>query len=699
MDLPLVVLPGMLDHEMLGLVPSELTRFDSAANLKIPVSPWFCCTPFLFQQFISFENGLSRLFEATSSRTIQKIILEQRFSPATKSLLRQSYRKYIGSHHFTLKLLRSHPNQVLPPQPAGILKGDAVLMDKIRTLWASAASTNLNGKLPQVPYILVMRLEIPEWTGYCYSIHPHQNDKKLAYVEIFHKIPSLSPANQHPSSFRFKKLSKEVIPENVTATVPQPFIVMDMFQKTCALEQKFQHPIMVSFMVKHKHLTLTSITPLYQELPAPDFRAPFSSLKALPVLAEGRGAGIGIVTAQARVILSEADLGQVKTNEILIIDRANLKLSFLLPKIKGLVTVVGGVTSHTALLAREYGIPSIMGVKGILNLVKTGDLITIDGGAGIIYRGSLPAESFHPKDKARDPEVLATKILLDISSPILITSVNTTFYQGIGLIRGEVYLSENGIHPHELIHNRSESLKYSQFIKHQLNQLALASPTSPLAYKLTDLPQNDRNQLARVPVFDFGEVNPFLGLRGLAWSLHLPEYLSLELKAIKLHLADHHLLPFSIILPFVRSIEEIRLFKRLAASKNLERSSKLKIYLSLDNPALISQLPVFAQTGIDGFYVNCNHLTALALGIDPENSAVNEMYDQKNPALISLYYHACEFAREHNLPIYFYGYSVNSSSYLLHELVHFGVTGVVVPPQSVSFVHSTLAQAELERVR
>jgi pyruvate, water dikinase len=724
MSLPLIIDHSSFHPDANDPFPGELRRLHHLKRLSLPYTSWFCLTPWLFHAYLSQTNILDRIrlllvsgLKTDPDKTASDIGRTIDKTPIPKSLVRNlklAYKQTVGNEYFVAYNLRSYDGQTLFSDTPHPLKGDMVWFSYLLEVWKHTFNPknisrfqSIPQRLLTPPYTLVQKYSVPSWSVKIYTKHPHLDSKTKLYLEAVPGINAAhTPIKSNPLTFDIDRknlnltlTSSHQLSQKVTVdrfghyvvkphqapTFPPESLLVKSVDTVLKILHFEQHPLMATVHLYPKRLEFVRYTPLFH-LPLTGQTHPHTT-KPLPVKLTGQGAAPGIVTGPIRILETTKDQAKIEAGDIIVQASVSPQISLYLTKIAGMISETGGITSHAALLAREYGVPSVMSVPQALHHLKNGEIVTLNGQTGEIFAGSLPSTPTSVAPEKFSLHQTATKILLDMSSSRQIPLLTSISHQGIGLIRGEV------------ITGAAKSFSDFTHILHQELSLIIESTLPPvMSYKLYDLPANDRPQIINPQKSQFPEdANPFFGYRGLQWRLHHPELIKAELAVLLPLIKAQTHTRFRLILPFVRFAQEIIAMKKILAGYGLT-PGLVDLCPSLDTPAAVLSLKDMAKTGIDGIYLNINHLTALVLGLDPENPAVNQQYDQKHPVMIALCQDVCLKAAEYKLPVYFYGHAVNHSAYLLSQLVRYGAGNLIVSPRSVPFVNHTVYQAEKERV-
>lgn len=384
------------------------------------------------------------------------------------------------------------------------------------------------------------------------------------------------------------------------------------------------------------------------------------------VIAEGRAIGQRIGTGNARLILSVDEMSHVQPGDVLVTDMTDPDWEPIMKRASAIVTNRGGRTCHAAIIARELGIPAIVGCGSATQTIKDGQPVTVscaEGDTGFIYENEIPFD-IQKTDTGEIPEI-PTKIMMNIANPSRAFSFAQLPNAGVGLARLEFIINTMiGIHPRALLEfdRQPENLKQTiaahivgyanpvQFYIDKLAEgvatLAAAFAPNPVIVRLSDFKSNEYANLVGGEYFEPDEENPMIGFRGtsryLSDSFHA--CFELECRALKHVRDDMGLTNIEIMVPFCRTPDEAADVTALLASNGLKRGDNgLRLIMMCEIPANALLAEEFLEF-FDGFSIGSNDMTQLSLGLDRDSSLVAHLFDERNAAikkLLSMAIQAC----------------------------------------------------------
>jgi len=396
-----------------------------------------------------------------------------------------------------------------------------------------------------------------------------------------------------------------------------------------------------------------------------------SLLKKSKVLVTGNSVGQSIGQGCARVILNPRDMHKMQPNEVLVADMTDPDWEPIMKKASAIITNRGGRTCHAAVVARELGIPAVVGCSNATSKLKTGQKITVscaEGETGIVYEGILPIQIKEASVKAMPK--LPTKICLNLAHPDMAFTEQFLPNDGVGLVRLEFVISNIGIHPNALLRAREipkvmrEKIKnltmayanpiefYIEKLREGISTIAAAFYPKPVIVRFSDFKSNEYANLLGGKYFEPKEENPMLGFRGVSRYIS-PEFtacFALECEAIKRVRNKMGLTNVEVMLPFLRTLKEAKAVTEVLAKNGLKRGKDdLRVIMMCEIPSNVILAQEFLEY-FDGFSVGSNDLTQLTLGLDRDSSLVAPIFDERNKAVKALLHQviqACKKAKKH----------------------------------------------------
>ncbi len=377
------------------------------------------------------------------------------------------------------------------------------------------------------------------------------------------------------------------------------------------------------------------------------------------VIVEGRSVGQKINHGPVKLISSIAEMDKINDGDILVTDMTDPDWEPIMKKAAAIVTNRGGRTCHAAIIAREMGIPAIVGTNNATSVLENNSVVTVscaEGDTGFVYQGVLDYQVKH-LDIKHMPD-LAVNIMMNVGNPERAFDFQFLPNFGVGLARTEFIINNTiGIHPKALIEYDSKPDIIPNDVKAQIKRriagyqsatdfyihklaegvatLAAAFAPKPVIVRLSDFKSNEYEHLIGGTFYEPKEENPMIGFRGASRYVasSFSDCFALECQAIKKVRNDMGLTNIEIMIPFVRTVDEAKNVIELLKQNGLQRGvDGLRIIMMCEIPSNALLAEQFLAY-FDGFSIGSNDLTQLTLGLDRDSSLVADMFDERNEAV------------------------------------------------------------------
>ncbi len=439
------------------------------------------------------------------------------------------------------------------------------------------------------------------------------------------------------------------------------------------------------------------------------------------VVATGRAVGEKIAAGKVRLVRNERDLRAFRPGEVLVASATSPDWEPVMKTAAAIVTDHGGRTCHAAIIARELGVPAVVGTEDVTRQAKTGMSVTVscaDGDIGHVYDGALP---FSVERIATDRlEKPRTEIMVNLGNPEIAFKTAMTPNDGVGLARMEFIINQHiGIHPMALVQPaRVKSArdrrsikrltegyqKPSDFFIERLSEgvgiIAAAFHPRPVIIRLSDFKTNEYANLLGGADFEPKEENPMLGFRGAARYAH-PAYaegFALECAALRRVRNDMGLTNLKIMIPFCRRLEEARNVIETMARHGLARGDGgLEIFMMCEIPNNVILIDQFAKL-FDGFSIGSNDLTQLTLGVDRDSDIVAFDFDERDPGMLQMLTMAVTGAKRNRRHVGICGEAPANYPEIAKFLTELGIDSISVNPSSLLRTMAVVHEAERSQV-
>ncbi len=439
-----------------------------------------------------------------------------------------------------------------------------------------------------------------------------------------------------------------------------------------------------------------------QPAPGPTLSSlpPAPSLPAVSTVIQGIGAATGQAQGVAVVAKGPRDLPlPLPRHAIVVMPDLQPDVFLELGAVAGIVTERGGATCHAAILAREVGIPAVVGAPQVTDFLQSGQVVWLDGDRGLVYElaadSPQPGIITSPRPLAPPPPLsyagLQTRVMANLSQIESLDHLPVDRIDGVGLLRSEWLLLEvlEGRHPWDWV-NQGQAVELQTRIVQRLEPLLKALGPKPMRYRSLDLRSHEWQALAGSPPL---EPNPMLGLRGTL-SYNLDDRLfRVELAALAtLQRAGYRHL--QLILPFVRSVEEVINCNRLIAQAGLRDCPDFALWIMAEVPSVLFLIPAYAQVGVQGITIGSNDLTQLLLAVDRDQPTIASAYDERHPVVRLAMAHLIQAARRCGMVCSICGQAPVRHPDLIADLVAWGISSISVEAPALAFTLEAVWRAE-----
>ena len=423
------------------------------------------------------------------------------------------------------------------------------------------------------------------------------------------------------------------------------------------------------------------------------------------VLISGRAIGQRIGSGKARVINDIGQMDQVQAGDVLVTDMTDPDWEPIMKRASAIVTNRGGRTCHAAIIARELGIPAVVGCGKATNVIQNDDPVTVscaEGDTGYIYQGLIDYDV--QKISLETMPALPFKVMMNVGNPDRAFDFAQLPNAGVGLARLEFIINRMiGVHPKALLEFDSlpSSLKsriamriagypgpvdfYVSKLAEGIATLAAAFAPKPVIIRMSDFKSNEYANLIGGDRYEPREENPMLGYRGASRyiSERFRACFELECQAIRWVRSDMGLSNVELMIPFVRTLGEAEQVSQLLTENGLKRGDDgLKLIMMCELPSNALLAREFLEY-FDGFSIGSNDLTQLTLGLDRDSGLIAHLFDERNPAVKALLSMAIKACREQDKYVGICGQGPSDHPDLARWLMEQGIDSMSLNPDSV----------------
>jgi len=422
-------------------------------------------------------------------------------------------------------------------------------------------------------------------------------------------------------------------------------------------------------------------------------------------LVTGRAIGQKVGAGKVRLVLDVADMHRVEAGDVLVTDMTDPDWEPIMKRASAIVTNRGGRTCHAAIIAREMGIPAVVGCGDATARLKDGQEVTVscaEGDTGRVYKGLVPFEVV--STAANKMPDIGVKVMMNVGNPTRAFQFNNIPNAGVGLARLEFIINTMiGVHPKALLEFDKQPADIQAAIRQKMagyadpvnfyveklvegiGTLAASFNPRPVIVRLSDFKSNEYANLLAGKFYEPHEENPMLGFRGT--SRYLSESFracfELECRAIRKVREEMGLTNVEVMVPFCRTLNEARGVIELLAKNGLERGKNgLRVIMMCEIPSNAVLAEEFLQY-FDGFSIGSNDLTQLTLGLDRDSGLVAGSFDERDPAVKKMLRMAIDACRKHGKYVGICGQGPSDYPDLAKWLMDEGITSISLNPDTV----------------
>jgi pyruvate,water dikinase len=459
-------------------------------------------------------------------------------------------------------------------------------------------------------------------------------------------------------------------------------------------EAHYAAPQDLEFAIEKDRTFLTQtrpITTLHAAVPASSETGPSGA-----VLVRGLGASPGLASGVARVLASVADEASLASGEVLVTRMTSPDWVPLMRRAAGIVTDAGGMTSHAAIVARELGVPCIVGARDATSRVPAGAIVTVDGSSGVVLAGAQPVAAppvaVAPR-ATKAAETTATRVYVNLADPARANDVAAMDVDGVGLLRAEFMITEalDRTHPREFL-ARHHASEFVARMAERVTAIARAFAPRPVIYRAMDFKSNEFRDLAGGAEHEPIEANPMIGYRGCFRYTREPDLFELELEVLAAVRATHP--NVHLMIPFVRTPGELARCVENIDHSALGSDPTLRRWIMAEVPSVIYRLEDYARLGIHGVSIGSNDLTQLMLGVDRDSSRFGVEYDERDAAVRRAIETIITECRRLGLTSSICGQAPSVHPEYAEQLVRCGIDSISVNVDAIDRTRRNVAMAE-----
>jgi len=754
-SLQLVTFFKDIDRDDITLVGGKGANLGEMTKAGFPVPDGFAVTVPSYIKFLEENSLKEKITEiikktdvnnteqlANAEREVQKLILRSSIPKDVSLEVVKAYKK-LSPHLFGQVYVAARssataedlPGMSFAGQQATFLniKGQNNLLEKVRECWASlftqrAIFYRAQNKIPTEKVgisVIIQKMVQSEVSGVMFTVNPVTNEKDRVIIEAVWGLGEMMvQGSVIPDHYVVQKetnfiLSKEVSEQSIRLIkkgedtleekVPASIIdkqklsdeeIIKLAKIGQDLQKHYYFPQDVEWAKEGDKLFIVQTRPV-TTLKSKRQQKEVDGVKIAetPILT-GASASPGIGVGVVRILKSPKEIAKVKSGDVLVAKMTSPDYVPAMKKASAIVTDEGGQTSHAAIVSRELGIACVVGTKEATKKLKDGVVVTVDGAGGHVFLGSKVSSSVLVQDESDNEDIIAkktaTKVYVNLAEVERVKEASELNVEGLGLLRAEFMIANINMHPKEAIKLKKQE-KFISKLTADLMTFCKSFYPRPVVYRATDFKSNEYKSLPGGDKYEPNEANPMLGYRGAFRYIKDPEVFSLELNAIKRVREKYNNL--RLMIPFVRSVDELIRVRRLVASEGLFEDATFKFWMMVEIPINVILIEKFLDVGIDGVSIGSNDLTMLVTGTDRDNAEVASAFDERSPAVLWALKRVIRRCAKRGVTSSICGQAPSQYPDLVKKLVRYGITSISVNPDAVNTTRKMVIEAEKEVAR
>ena len=529
-------------------------------------------------------------------------------------------------------------------------KNDNIIIEAVFGLGEGIVS----GKITPDRHVISNELKILE---------NHISDKKIA-------ITRTSSREGKETTLTEEKSKSQVLKESE---------IKKLSEIALKLEEHYKKPQDIEFAIEGDKIYIVQT----RAITTIENRTDVSSVRELhgEIVLTGLAASPGIAFGKTKIIKSMSDLGKINQGDVLVTKMTNPDMVLAMQKAAAIITDEGGITSHAAIVSREMGIPSVVGTREATTKIKEGEIVTVDGFTGKVYKGKVSEKV--EKEVLPVTAETKTKIKVIVDLPSAAERASKSGVKEVGLLRLEGIIAESGKHPNYFLKaNKLEG--YEDVIFKGVEKIS--EYFEGLWVRTSDIRTDEFHNLEGASK-DI-EANPMLGMHGIRYGIKNPGILKAELRALKR--VSEKGKKIGLILPQIISVEEIQKVKEFLKEVDF---SDVKIGIMIETPASVQIIGELCEEGIDFISFGTNDLTQYTLAIDRGNEEVQDIYDSMHPAILKQIEYVIRIAKRNNVETSICG-QAGSKKKMVKFLVERGIDSISVNSDAAKEISDYVAKLE-----
>ncbi len=731
----------------------ELTR------AGFPVPNAFVLTTSAYDYFIKKGNLFEKINDelksidrasddslAAASDRIRKIFETCEIPKDLKEDILSSYRKLFGKGKEGFVAVRSSataedlPDASFAGQQETYLNvhGEEDLFDKVRKCWSSLFTARAIAYREKQGFahedvklaVVVQKMVNSEVSGIMFTVDPNSGVKEIVIEAGYGLGEAIVGGEVTPDTYKVDKNTMKVKKKRIstqkwkytkdpkdghTVKVDIPDDkqkvqkiddrrVSEVAEIGRQIEIHYDKPMDMEWCIEDNKVYIVQARPITAVGDSSTNETIESEAASEDILTTGLGASPGLASGKVVIYDMSMSLDVVKDGDILVTTMTMPDMVPAMSRAAAIVTNEGGMTCHAAIISRELGTPCVVGTTNATTILKNGQVITVDGTTGTVYKGDLAKKNTSESAPAASQVVTAesapvtgTGVFVNMSIPTKAEEVATLPVDGVGLMRSEfLFTNYVGEHPMAMIaEGRADEM--IDKLADGIAKVCRAFYPRKVVLRTSDFKTNEYRDMKGGSDYEPSEDNPMIGWRGCSRYVS-PDYKDAflcELRAIKKVRTEMGMKNLCVMLPFVRTIDEVKEITAMMTEIGLKRSKDFKLYFMAEIPANIFMADEFSKY-CDGFSIGSNDLTQLTMGADRDSDILGRMgyFDERNDAVKRAISHLIKVAHANGVTVGICGQGPSVYPEFTEFLVREGIDYVSLNPDTVIKTKKLIASTE-----
>ena len=615
------------------------------------------------------------------------------------------------------------------------VKDEEDLFDKIRKCWSSLFTARAIAYREKQGYahedvklaVVVQRMVNSEFSGIMFTVDPNSGAKQIVIEAGYGLGEAIVGGEVTPDTYVIDKQKMEIIKRRISTQTwkyvrgPEGGVVKqdmpaDMVNKQKIgddriqeiaeigrqIEIHYEKPMDMEWCVEDGHAYIVQARPITATGNSATNETVSTEASSEDIIANGLGASPGLATGKVIIYDTSMSLDAIKEGDILVTKMTMPDMVPAMSRAAGIVTDEGGMTCHAAIISRELGTPCVVGTGNATEILKDGMEVTVDGTTGTVYKGAIKKKGTDQPAAtatafAEYVPITGTKVMVNMSMPAKAEEVAQLSCDGVGLMRSEfLFTNYIGEHPCAVI-EEGRSQELIDKLAEGISKVCRAFYPRPVTLRTSDFKTNEYRDMKGGADYEPNEDNPMIGWRGCSRyvSDSYREAFMCELKAIKKVRDEMGFRNLNMMLPFVRTIEEVEDITEMMKSVGLRRGRDFKLYFMAEIPVNIFMADEFCKY-CDWFSIGSNDLTQLTMGCDRDSDILGHMgyFDERNEGVKRAIAQLIKVAHEHGKHVSICGQGPSVYPEFTEFLVEQGIDCISLNPDTFNKTKRIIASAE-----